>query len=117
MTKKKAVDEVDEPEGGIEIVPLAMMKLQSVAAPYGPQYVSGPLMRGVALTFPGVPVRVLSWRYVREQLLTPHTSSGGLLACLPEDMTLEKLAPSYRTEFGNNTRWPAEITSAAAKTV
>lgn len=108
MGKKQARSpdvEVDKPKGGIEIVPLFMLDLKAVHHPYGNQYVSGPLMPKNDLTFPGVPVRVRSWLYVREQLLVPHTSSKALLGCLPDDMTLEKLSPSYRKEFGNYERW------------
>lgn len=113
MVKKKVVeDEVDEPEGGIKIVPLFMMDLKAVHQPYGDQYVSGPLMPRHDLTFPGVPVWVRSWRFVREQLLTPHTSSKALLGCMPEDMTLDKLSTSYRVEFGNDTRWPKAATQS-----
>ncbi len=110
MTKKtKAVVdepvEFDEPEGGIEIVPLAMMNFKTVRPPYGPQYVSGKLMAN-DLTFPGVPVFVKSWLFVKEQLLTPLTFSGALQGCLPGDMTLDKLPLSIRGKFGNNKRWP-----------
>lgn len=102
---KKPAARVDEPEGGIEVVPLWMFSPEQCLAPYGNQYVSGPLIQDRRLTLPGVPIRVRSWQYVEKELLVRRGKKGIQLACLPEDMTLDRLAKIYQTEFDNPVRW------------
>ena len=80
----------------MEIVPLRCFEPGSCSAPWGDQYVSGPL--DGKQTFPGVPIRVRQRSYAAMII-------KARLAVYPEAMRLERLAEVYRSECDNRQRW------------